>query len=246
MTGHDLRTSDTDLMVTVRGALQDLIDQRSLRDRDALLDQLVAAAVALIPAAVGGGILRTEEGGGRSGHATSAEVYDLDQLQSRLGEGPSIDAADDPPENGVLLARDLAGADAERWPRFAPRAVETGFRSVLSAAVTARTGGAPATLNLYAAGADAFDDHAVVTAGLFAGHAGALLYGADQARDLGAALDSRDVIGQAKGILVERFTLDSDEAFALLVRSSQDTDVKLVDVARWLVDEAHQRRAQRP
>ncbi|MDD7965350.1 GAF and ANTAR domain-containing protein [Actinomycetospora lemnae] len=245
MTADDLRTSDNDLMVTMRAALQDLIDKRSIRDRDALLTQLVTAAVALIPAATGGGILRTEELEVRSSHATAPAVHELDQFQSELGEGPCVEAADEPPENGVLLARDLAGEDAARWPRFAPRAVEAGFRSILSASVTGSTGGRRAALTLYAADADAFDEHAVVTAGVFAGHAGALLYGADHAQLLGAALDSRDTIGQAKGILMERFALDGEEAFALLVSSSQDTNMKLADVARWVVKEACERRAQR-
>ncbi|GAA4890299.1 GAF and ANTAR domain-containing protein [Actinomycetospora straminea] len=245
MTADDLRSSDNDLMVTMRAALQDLIDKRSIRDRDTLLSQLVTAAVALVPTAAGGGISRTEERDVRSSHATDPAVRRLDQLQSELGEGPCVEAADEPPENGVLLARDLGGEDACRWPRFAPCAVDAGFRSILSASMTGSTGGRRAALNLYAAEPDAFDEHAVVTAGVFAGHAGALLYGADHAQLLGAALDSRDTIGQAKGILMERFVLDSDEAFALLVTSSQDTNMKLADVARWVVTEAAERRAER-
>jgi AmiR/NasT family two-component response regulator len=65
-----------------------------------------------------------------------------------------------------------------------------------------------------------------------------LLHGADHAARLGHALETRDVIGQAKGILMERFTVDDEEAFRLLVTSSQDTNMKLVDVARWLTGEA--------
>lgn len=55
---------------------------------------------------------------------------------------------------------------------------------------------------------------------------------------LNEGLRSRDVIGQAKGILIERFTLSEDQAFAMLVRSSQDTNLKLRAVADWLVGEA--------
>jgi hypothetical protein len=99
-------------------------------------------------------------------------------------------------------------------------------------------------LNLYSRTPDVFDASAELTAGVFGLQAAALLHGADHAAELGKALDSRDVIGQAKGILMERFTVDDDEAFQLLVSSSQDTNMKLVDVAHWLTGEARARRAE--
>ena len=55
------------------------------------------------------------------------------------------------------------------------------------------------------------------------------------------ALTSRDEIGQAKGILMKRFSLAPDEAFTLLTRCSQDTDIKLRDVAHWLVTQVSAR-----
>ena len=78
-------------------------------------------------------------------------------------------------------------------------------------------------------------------AGLFAAHAAVTLFGAQRVDDLERALASRDEIGQAKGILMERFSLDPTDAFALLSRSSQDTNVKLRDVARWLVSQVSER-----
>ncbi|MDD7939177.1 ANTAR domain-containing protein [Actinomycetospora lutea] len=241
MTSHGLHVRENDLLVALRAASRDLITRRSIRDRPTLLAQLVVCAVDLVPAAVGGGISRTSDRDVRTSHATTAAIDELDLLQSRLGEGPCLEAADRPPENGVMLARDLGGDDAQRWPHFAPRAVQAGFRSVLSVSLSGPKDGTRAALNLYAAAADAFDASAVVTAGLFAGQAAALLYGADHVHDLGVALESRDVIGQAKGILMERFAVDGAEAFAMLVRSSQDTNMKLNDVARWLVDETERR-----
>jgi hypothetical protein len=79
-----------------------------------------------------------------------------------------------------------------------------------------------------------FDESARTTAGLFGLQAALLLYGANHARHLSQALESRDLIGQAKGILMERFRVNSEQAFRMLVSSSQDTDIKLVEVARWL------------
>ncbi|MEJ2889620.1 GAF and ANTAR domain-containing protein [Actinomycetospora aeridis] len=245
MTTDGLRARENDLVVALRAASQDLIAKRSIRDRDVLLTQLVASAVTLVPPAVGGGLSRTEDRAVRSSHATTNAIEELDRLQNTLDEGPCIEAADHPPENGVMLTRDLAGVDAGRWPRFAPRAVEAGFRSMLSVSLTGPPNGRRAALNLYSDTPDAFDETAIVTAGLFANQAAALVYGADHAHDLSVALASRDVIGQAKGILIERFSVDADEAFAMLVRSSQDTNMKLFDVARWLVDETEQQRKGR-
>ena len=232
----------SDLVVALRDAAQDLINKRSIRDRDTLLGQLVVSAVSLVPAATGGGLSRTHDRDVQTSHATTTTVYELDRLQGRLGEGPCISAADDPPPEGFLLASDLQGRDAERWPRFAPYAVEAGVRSMLSSSVVSERGSPRAALNLYSDRPDAFDTTAILTAGLFATQAGALLYDADHAAHLGVAVASRDVIGQAKGILMERFTLDGAEAFEMLVNSSKQTNMKLVDVARWLTDEATQRR----
>lgn len=147
-----------------------------------------------------------------------------------------------PPDEGIVLARDL-GNDAQRWPLFAPLCVEAGYRSMISVQLSLH-GRRRLALNLYGHEAEGFDASAELTAGLFGIQAATLLHGADHAADLGRALATRDVIGQAKGILAERFTVDDDEAFQMLVASSQDTNLKLVDVARFLAEEARTRRVQ--
>lgn len=76
---------------------------------------------------------------------------------------------------------------------------------------------------------------------IVAGAIAATLYGAREVSHLNRALASRDEIGQAEGILMERFSLTGDAAFDLLVRSSQDTNVKLATVARFLTDEVSTR-----
>ena len=188
-----------DLLVTLRRSAQDIFDRRSIRDVEATLDQLVAAAVAMVPAAVGGGISRADEGTVRTSHATDDLIHHLDDRQSALNQGPCITAAEAPPEDGSVLVVDLAGVDAGRWPGFAPAAVELGFRSMLSTHLGTRAGGPRSALNLYAHEPNAFDAQARVTAGLFAVQVALVLYGADEAQMLERAVDSRDVIGQAKG-----------------------------------------------
>jgi hypothetical protein len=101
-----------------------------------------------------------------------------------------------------------------------------------------------AALNLYSRAPDVFDGDARTIAGLFGVQAGVLLYGSHRANHLTTALDSRDVIGQAKGILMSRHAIDEDQAFRMLVSSSQETNIKLVEVSRWLTAEASQGRYQ--
>lgn len=241
----EARTHD-ELITSLRAAAQRIAGQRSIRDLQVTLAQIVEAAVDTVPGAVAGGVSMTENGGVGSEAPSSEDIAKLDRLQSELNEGPCISAVLDPPATGIVLAEDLASdGDASRWPRFAPAAVAAGYRSLMSTQLSA-DGGRRAALNLYAHDPGAFDVQAQLTAGLFGVQAALLLYGADHAAALNRALETRDVIGQAKGILVERFTVSDDEAFQMLVSSSQDTNVKLVDVARFLTGEAAARRATRP
>lgn len=223
------------LLGALTRAARDLVDRRSLHDLEQTLAAIVNAAVETVPGADAGGITITEGSRITSRHPTRADIHELDQLQAELGEGPCITAATQPPEEGFVHAPDLASEEGRRrWPRFAPAAVGRGVRSMLSTPLSAQRG-LYAALNLYSHDADAFDEDAMTLAGLFGLQAGVLLYGARHAAQLDVAIETRDVIGQAKGILQERFEVDDDQAFQMLARSSQDTNMKLVEVARWLV-----------
>jgi hypothetical protein len=232
------------LVVALRRAARRLLERRSIRDLQQTLSEIVSAAVDTVPGATAGGISVTEDGIVDSRNPTSRGISELDRLQGELHEGPCITALESPDEDGVVIAEDLAGADGERWPRFAPAAVAAGYRSMLSTQL-ATNGPMRAALNLYAAEPGVFDVEARVTAELFAVQAAMLLHGSEQAVHLGRAVDSRDTIGQAKGILMERFSVDETEAFQMLVESSQSTNLKLVDVARWLVGEVTRRGTTR-
>ena len=239
----DPRQND-DLVIALRAAAHGLAGRRSIRDLEQTLGEIVSAAVATIPGVDAGSISVTEHGRIETRHPSTEAVNKLDQRQSELNEGPCISAIEDPPESGIVLACDFTGDDAARWPRFAPAAVEAGFRALMSTQLTA-TGGPRAALNLYSHEADAFDDDARTLAGLFGVQAAMLLYGADTAAQLQRAVDSRDLIGQAKGILMERFSLDDKGAFQMLVKSSQETNMKLTEVARWLTSEVGNRQTRK-
>ena len=81
---------------------------------------------------------------------------------------------------------------------------------------------------------EAFDDVSEQVARLVAASAAVALAGAQETEHLQTALRARDVIGQAKGILMERYKVDADEAFRMLVTASQTTNVKLRDIAAHL------------
>jgi hypothetical protein len=232
-------------VVALRCAAQGLITRRSIHDLEATLAQIVVSAVETVPGVDAGSISMTHDGVVETRHPTTCEIGVLDRVQGDLFEGPCITALNDPSQDGVVVARDLAGEDAARWPKFAPRAVEFGFRSLMSTQLSADDR-MRAALNLYSRAPGAFGEEARRVAGLFGVQAGILLYGSHRAAGLTTALNSRDVIGQAKGVLMARHAIGDDQAFRMLVSASQDTNIKLVDVSRWLADQATQGRSDPP
>jgi hypothetical protein len=224
------------LVLTLRRAARDLVSERSISDLEQALTQIVATAVDTVPGVDAGGISMTENGHITSRSPTNDDVRKLDDTQARLHQGPCITAIECPSDDGVVLAQDLTRPpDSDRWPHFALQAVAQGYQSILSTQLSP-DGGTRAALNLYSRAANTFDESARTMAGLFGLQAALLLYGANHARHLGQALESRDLIGQAKGILMERYRVNSEHAFRMLVSSSQNTNIKLVDVARWLTE----------
>jgi len=163
-------------------------------------------------------------------------VIVLDGLQHGAGEGPCLDALSRP---SAVYAEDL-GVDG-RWPVFGPEAVANGMRSLL--ALPLDFNGAPAALNLYARYPNAFG---VIDRGrgLLLAALGGLAFTTASAHEederkaaqLHAALATREMIGQAQGILMERERISPDEAFDILRRASQHLNLKLRAVAQALVD----------
>lgn len=162
--------------------------------------------------------------------ATDPVVEQLDAMQTEVNEGPDLALSDEQP---VILVVDTRHED--RWPTWAARAAEAGIGSVLAVRLST-PGKAVGALNLYARDGDAFDsdDHAV--AGILARHAALALATALHEENLEIAVDARKRIGQAQGILMERFGLDQEQAFAVLRRYSQAHNIKLRAVAETLIE----------
>lgn len=163
-------------------------------------------------------------------------VIEIDELQHRCGEGPCLDA--------VAQRRTFYGADlAEdaRWPSFGPQAAAAGIRSVLAFALF--EAGMRGALNLYARYPQAFGAVDRANGQIFATLSDLALKLAaaheDEMRravNLQHAMVTREMIGQAVGILMERERISAEQAFDILRRASQRLNVKLRDVAQNLVD----------
>ncbi|HUZ19807.1 MAG TPA: GAF and ANTAR domain-containing protein [Acidimicrobiales bacterium] len=170
-------------------------------------------------------------------------ALEVDSVQYETGEGPCLDAIW---QATTVYAEDLA--DDQRWPRFGPRAARLGMRSLLSFRLFAN--GTLGGLNLYARLPRAYGAADRTKALIFAAHAGMALAAAEAREDVANALEtelkrvdnlrgalaSRELIGQAEGILIERERITADQAFGMLRRASQHLNVKLREVAQHIVD----------
>jgi GAF domain-containing protein len=198
---------------------------------EATLHTIVRAAVDLLPGISWSGISLVR-GKKVTSEAPSDEVARrLDQLQSELGEGPAFSALRD---RRTIDIPDLRAE--ERWPKFVAAATGMGVHCLLSFRLFIKDG-ALGALNLYGPRPNTFDDESVAVGEILSQHAAVALADASMEEQLRAAIETRDVIGQAKGILMHRDHLTGLQAFATLTRASQETNIKLVDVARFLVAE---------
>ena len=163
--------------------------------------------------------------------STDDLAHAVDRLQYELGEGPCVDAAW---EERIVHSGDLT-ADA-CWPAWGPRAVgDQGVHSVLCLQLFTHSDVLGA-LNLYSRAPQAFDREALEDGAALAAHVAVAVAASQDRADLRAAIDTRTVIGQATGILMERYGLDASKAFALLTRVSSQSNVRVRDLAQELVD----------
>jgi len=154
----------------------------------------------------------------------------VDALQSEIEQGPCMDAVWD---EEVVRVDDVRGD--ERWPEFAAKAADLGVGSMMCFQLFVE-GDQLGALNLYSRSPGAFDGESEEIARMLAAHAAIALAGAEHETNLRKGLDSRDLIGQAKGILMERHKLTADQAFGVLTRVSQEMNRKLAEVARELTE----------
>jgi transcriptional regulator with GAF, ATPase, and Fis domain len=198
-------------------------------DLEKTLEKIVESAAAVVGCDYAG-VLVTSKGNKFNAISASDPIAEkADMLQAEWHEGPGIAAIADA---RTTLVADTA-ADM-RWPRWAAGTRDLQLRSVLAVRLwtSQSTLGA---LNLYACSPRWFDADALAVAEVLGRHASIALASAREEESLWQAIDARKLIGQAQGMLMERFALDDERAFEVLRRYSQNTNTKLNEVARILV-----------
>lgn len=195
------------------------------------VQRIAELAAEVVPSASHVGVtLRMSQGQLETAASTDPIVLRADQLQYDLNEGPCVDSAR---AAETYIAEDTT-TDG-RWPRWGPKVAEFGLRSVLSVQLPGGPAGPLGALNLYATVPHTYTEADVDYAHVFAHHAAGALATSRERDGLRTALNSRHVIGIAQGMLMQRFGLTQQQALDVLFRHSQDTNVKVRDVASAMV-----------
>ena len=212
-----------------------------------MLQQVRGAALELLPAADYASITTViKRRGGRPTKLGSLTADDpvcqqIDALHHHHGHGPCFDVVGQPE---LVLVTDVA--TDTRWPAVTTAIVErTRVRSLMSIKLTA-AGQTFGALNVFATRPHAFDTQTRDNAVVLATHAAVAVSAANRLESLNRALESRDLIGQVKGMLMERWSIDDSQAFAILSELSQESNVPLVQVCTQLVNAARHNLAAPP
>jgi len=200
-------------------------------EADDLVSRIVGEAVRMVPAARHAGVIVTDSAKNvRTVFASHAVPRQLDALQIQIGTGPCLTAAR---KQIVVRMHDIA-ADT-RWSDFRRAAKECDVGSMLCVPLYIDDQ-LLGTLSFYGEQPDVFRVGAEPIARLLATLSAVALADSFQRERMERALRNRDVIGQAKGILMERLKLTNQEAFATLVRASQKHNIKLRVLSEQLID----------
>lgn len=204
-------------------------------DLDKTLANITRAAVEVLPDVTYASIT-VKHGDGRleTSAPTDPMILDLDGAQYELQEGPCYEAATD-----TMHVASPYLADDERFPRYGPIAASAG----IAAQAGIRLFDGPeynGALNLYSESAGSFQDLEILGQ-LFVHQSAVALAYARQVSQLQEAVQTRQLIGQAVGVTMERFDLDQARAFGFLTRLSQDNNIKLRVIAERLLAEVSER-----
>ncbi|MCC5948622.1 MAG: GAF and ANTAR domain-containing protein [Nitriliruptoraceae bacterium] len=210
-------------------------------DRDELLQLLLESVNELIEDASSGIMLASGAGDLEFVAASEQGVVEIELHQERVQEGACYEAYR---TDTLVAVDDMRTWDA--WPDYRQRVLDSGKHAVLGVPMHA-FGDKIGVINIYRTTPGPWSEAEVTAAQATAGiAAAAIVHSTDQEEqdqlrhNLELAIESRDTIGQAKGILMEKHGLDSDAAFTQLRERSQHANRKLHEIARQIVDEARQ------
>jgi GAF domain-containing protein len=222
----DKRSADEALLERIGAIGRELSDANGLQET---LQRIVELGEEMLEHCDGASLMLIGRGGKIATPASSSPVaYESDMAQYATGQGPCLDAIR---HQATIVMDDLAAE--ERWPDYRARVLELGVRSMISFQlfVTADSIGA---LDLYSRRPHAFDRRAQLIGQVFAAQASVAMKAALIEAGLETAIQSRDVIGQAKGIVMARRHLTANMAFEVLKQLSQDRNQRLADLAEQI------------
>jgi GAF domain-containing protein len=203
---------------------------------DETLRAITGAALHAVPGFDHVGISITHRDGTiETKSATDQLVRDLDDLQYSLQEGPCYDSIRGSGVTTVEHAR-----HDQRWPTYMPEAVARGLRAQLAVGLYSdrcSLGG----INLYSTSSETIAEEAIGIAELFAAQAAIALGRSREATQMHEALETRKLIGQAIGLVMQRYEMNEERAFQYLLRASSTSNIKLRDIAAELVQNANER-----
>ncbi|MBB5788866.1 GAF and ANTAR domain-containing protein [Jiangella mangrovi] len=211
---------------TIAAALHDAPDPEQTLE---LVVDYARQAVACTDAGL---VLLSGSGRLESAVVTQPRVRELALLQASLEDGPALRAMQ---HRSAVVVGDT-GADT-RWPHWGAAATERGLRSAVAVPLVA--GEAPfGALSLYSTEPGAFDEDDAAVAEIFARHASVAVATARDEAGLRRAMDAHHAVGLAQGVLMERYGLDAERAFAVLNGVSRRNRIKLRDAAEQVVTTA--------
>ncbi len=221
------------LFLAVQEFTSTIVNPYDLAD---LLQRLTEHAIATTNSDGAGIMLGGRDGLGFAA-ATPDDVVTIEVLQERIQSGACYEAY---ATEQLVAVDDLT--DTDDWPEYRSRALSLGFHAVLGIPMFA-SGQTIGVLNIYRRAAGAWREEDIETAQIITAMGAGYVLHANQLRaqhelseHLQAALESRDLIGQAKGLLMSAHGISAEEAFAMLRSMSQHANVKLRDVAARIIE----------
>jgi len=230
--GPDVRSADLTLALTQMSRVL-----LAAQTAATAVDLVGVLAVEAIHGAVGAGVTLVDRDGKRSRAASHPLVLEADGLQYEFDAGPCLTAWR---ERRPVRIADLTTED--RWPEWTAAAAALGVRSMVSVPMVTQDR-AIGAIKVYAAEAGVFDNDTDRVLGLFADQAAVLLANTQsiaEARELSAtlteALDDRDVVAQATGIMLAQGAVDVEAGFVMLMAAAHQSGLTIHQVSRDLVD----------
>jgi GAF domain-containing protein len=230
--GTSLRHVDqSSFAATLAEAARTINEPRSVEDTLETIARTARASVPGFDAVVIS--LMHSDGSVETKAATGELVWELDKLQYELNEGPCVSSLREDP---VIIVDHIA--HEQRWQKFVPEAVKLGLKAQMALRLYVDDAGSIGGINLYSTISETIAEDAPAVAEIFAAQAAVALGHVQEVDQLNEALRSRQQIGTAVGIVMERYKIDQQGAFGFLTRLSSTSNTKLRDVAARVVEDA--------